>query len=143
MFISWASGGPGVLRVSASETPQTNQTFAWWELSFHIPETSECLLCAQHWAKLWGSSESCTPPVSSADLQPVRGLCSQKLVQGSGKGEDPAEPELLANDSTAFSGPKFWCRGGARWSEGTPLPLSAGKRPTTRWGWPCGGRGGP
>lgn len=65
-------------------------------------------------------------------MQPIRDLGSQKLVQGSGKGEDPAGQELLANENTAFSGPKFWCRGGARWSEGTPLPLSVGKRPTPR-----------
>lgn len=73
---------------SLRDSPNKSQIFAWWEPSFHIPQTSpECLLCAQHQAKLWGSMGSCTLPVSSADLQLVRGLCSQKLVQGSSKGQ--------------------------------------------------------
>lgn len=49
---------------SLRDSPNKFQTFAWWELSSHIQQTfPECLLCAQHWAEIQGSSGSCTPPV--------------------------------------------------------------------------------
>lgn len=136
LLISWAARRPWSSPcTSLRGSPDKSQTFVWWELSFHIQQTfPECLLCAQHWAELWSSSRSCTPPVSLADLQPVRSLCSQKLVQRPGKGDNPAGQELLANGSIAFSGPKSQSRGGARWSEGIPLPSSVRRRPTPRWG---------
>lgn len=91
-------------------------------------------------AELWGSSGSCPPPVSLADLQPSGSLCSQKLVQRPGKGDNPAGQKLLANDSIAFSEPKSPCRGGARWS-GHPPPIVCQKEANSMVGMALWGEG--
>lgn len=81
----------------------------------------ECLLCAQQWAKLQGSSLSCTPPMLSILT------CSQGEVSASRKeSRNPGRggTRLCRNFwpwQPCFSGPKSWCKGGARGSESTPF----------------------